>query len=109
MTMFAYLCLGSNDLERAGRFYDATLGVLGYRRCDTSAESETSWNGYARFAVADALRRGVPLKATPDKVLKVDSSAFATAAKRPLMRSRRCEKNLEGLLTVHQARLPSLP
>ena len=31
------------------------------------------------------------------------------AASRPLTPSRRCEKNLEGLLTVHHSRLPSLP
>ena len=30
-SMFAYICLGSNDLERSAVFYDATLGVLGYR------------------------------------------------------------------------------
>ncbi len=44
--MFAYLCLGSNDLARSAAFYDATLGVLGYSRCDTSGESETSWTGW---------------------------------------------------------------
>ena len=31
------------------------------------------------------------------------------AAKRPLTRSRRCEKKRDGLATVHHARLPSLP
>src|SRR3954464_1341948 len=46
MSMFAYLCVGSNDLARSAKFYDAALGVLGYRRCDTSAESETSWRGW---------------------------------------------------------------
>jgi catechol 2,3-dioxygenase-like lactoylglutathione lyase family enzyme len=45
-SMFAYICLGSNNLERSSRFYDATLGVLGYQRCDTSAENETSWTGW---------------------------------------------------------------
>ena len=34
-SMFAYVCLGSNNLERSATFYDATLGTLGYRRCDT--------------------------------------------------------------------------
>src|SRR5690242_6116801 len=62
MTMFAYICLGSNNLERSGRFYDATLGVLGYQRCDTAGESETSWNGWIGWglyekegAIQDAL------------------------------------------------------
>jgi len=45
-SMFAYICLGSNDLERSALFYDATLGVLGYKRCDTSQESESSWTGW---------------------------------------------------------------
>ena len=43
--MFSYICLGTADLERATRFYDATLGALGYRRCDTSGE--TCWEGWA--------------------------------------------------------------
>jgi catechol 2,3-dioxygenase-like lactoylglutathione lyase family enzyme len=61
-SMFAYICLGSNNLERSAAFYDATLGVLGYSRCNTSAESETSWNGWLGWglyenegAVQDAL------------------------------------------------------
>ena len=39
-------------------FYDATLGVLGYSRCDTSAESETSWNGLGRLGPVRKGRRG---------------------------------------------------
>jgi len=42
--MFSYICLGTNDLVRATRFYDATLGVLGYKRCDTAGE--THWDGW---------------------------------------------------------------
>lgn len=49
-----------------------------------AAAGETTWNGYARFAIAEAIARGVPLKATPDKVLAVPSSAFPTPARRPL-------------------------
>jgi catechol 2,3-dioxygenase-like lactoylglutathione lyase family enzyme len=45
-SMFAYVCLGSNNLERSAVFYDAVLGSLGYQRCDTSAESESSWTGW---------------------------------------------------------------
>lgn len=44
--MFAYLCLGANDLARSAAFYDAVLGVLGYGRCDTSGESDASWDGW---------------------------------------------------------------
>lgn len=31
--MFTYVCLGTNDLEWAARFYDAALGALGLERC----------------------------------------------------------------------------
>jgi catechol 2,3-dioxygenase-like lactoylglutathione lyase family enzyme len=33
--MFTYVYLGTNDLERATRFYDATLAPLGLQRCVT--------------------------------------------------------------------------
>ena len=42
--MFTYICLGTNDLARAARFYDAALGALGLSRCDTS--SEENWDGW---------------------------------------------------------------
>jgi len=74
-SMFAYICLGSNDLARSARFYDATLGVLGYSRCDTSAESETSWNGWIGWglyekdgAVQDALWICKPFNGAPATV-----------------------------------------
>ena len=74
-SMFAYLCLGSNDLARSARFYDATLGVLGYARCDTSVESETSWNGWLGWglyeeegAVQDALWVCKPYNGAPATV-----------------------------------------
>jgi dTDP-4-dehydrorhamnose reductase len=44
---------------------------------------ETSWNGYARFVVGEALRRGVALRTSPERVLPVPSSAFPSAARRP--------------------------
>jgi catechol 2,3-dioxygenase-like lactoylglutathione lyase family enzyme len=43
--MFTYICLGTNDLERAARFYDAVLGSLGLNRCDTGGEA--GWDGWA--------------------------------------------------------------
>lgn len=73
--MFAYICLGSNDLERSGRFYDATLGALGYRRCDTSAENQASWQGWIGWglyeqagAVQDALWVCKPYDGRPASV-----------------------------------------
>jgi catechol 2,3-dioxygenase-like lactoylglutathione lyase family enzyme len=74
-SLFAYICLGSNDLERAGRFYDAVMSVLGYRRCDTSGESESSWSGWIGWglyedggAVQDALWICKPFNGAPATV-----------------------------------------
>jgi catechol 2,3-dioxygenase-like lactoylglutathione lyase family enzyme len=74
-SMFAYLCLGSNNLRRSAKFYDATLGILGYSRCDTSAENETSWNGWIGWglyadegAVQDALWVCTPFNGQPATV-----------------------------------------
>ena len=47
--MFTYVCLGTNDLTRAAKFYDAALAVLGIRRCDTSDEPE--WQGTIGWGV----------------------------------------------------------
>ena len=43
--VFTYITLGTNDLQRAVRFYDAVLAPLGLKRCDTS--SEPNWQGWA--------------------------------------------------------------
>jgi dTDP-4-dehydrorhamnose reductase len=48
-----------------------------------AAAGETSWHGYARFVVAHAQQAGQPLKATPQRVLPIPSSAFPTPARRP--------------------------
>ena len=44
--MFTYVCLGANDLDRAVRFYDATLAALGLSRCDTTTDGG-NWEGWA--------------------------------------------------------------
>lgn len=36
--MFTYICLGTNNLQRAARFYDATLAPLGIHRCEPALE-----------------------------------------------------------------------
>lgn len=48
-----------------------------------AAAGETTWNGYARHVIAQALARGQTLKATPDAVAPVPTSAFPTPARRP--------------------------
>ncbi|MDM0033291.1 dTDP-4-dehydrorhamnose reductase [Variovorax sp. J22P271] len=47
------------------------------------AGGETSWHGYARFVLAQAQAAGVALKASPDTVDAVPTSAFPTPAVRP--------------------------
>jgi catechol 2,3-dioxygenase-like lactoylglutathione lyase family enzyme len=42
--MFTYICLGTNNAGRAAQFYDAALGALGLKRCDTSSEAD--WDGW---------------------------------------------------------------
>lgn len=47
------------------------------------AGGETSWHGYARFVLEQARASGVELKAGPDAVAPVPTSAFPTPARRP--------------------------
>ncbi len=34
--MFNHVSVGTNDLDRAAKFYDAALGALGYKRTETA-------------------------------------------------------------------------
>jgi catechol 2,3-dioxygenase-like lactoylglutathione lyase family enzyme len=55
--VFTYVSLGTNDPERAARFYDAVLAPLGLQRCDTSGESNwdgwVGWGSYQRGGVEE--------------------------------------------------------
>lgn len=48
--MFTYICLGTNDLERSKRFFDAAMATLGWKRCETG---DPSWDlmaaGWGRY------------------------------------------------------------
>lgn len=49
--MFAYVSLGTNDVARATRFYDAALAPLGLARCEARSDAaEASWAGWGRHA-----------------------------------------------------------
>lgn len=48
-----------------------------------AAAGETTWNGYARFVVGKAQQAGENLKAGPDQMAPVPTSAFPTPARRP--------------------------
>jgi catechol 2,3-dioxygenase-like lactoylglutathione lyase family enzyme len=80
--MFTYICLGTNDLERAVQFYDAALAPLGLARCDTSGEA--GWDGWAGWGTyrnggADeiALWLCVPFDGQPAAVGNGTMVAFA--------------------------------
>ena len=47
------------------------------------ASGATTWHGYARAVIAQALRAGVALKTTPEAVMPVPTSSFPTPARRP--------------------------
>ncbi|MBB6093693.1 catechol 2,3-dioxygenase-like lactoylglutathione lyase family enzyme [Povalibacter uvarum] len=68
--MFAYVCLGANDLARAAAFYDATLATLGLSRCDTGDEPNwEDWAGWGTYEDGgrkqDALWVCVPFDRAP--------------------------------------------
>ncbi|XYJ11593.1 dTDP-4-dehydrorhamnose reductase [Telluria sp. B2] len=49
-----------------------------------TASGETSWHGYARYVLDIACAAGAALKAAPDSVAAVPTTAFPTPAQRPL-------------------------
>lgn len=48
------------------------------------AAGETSWHGYARFVIEWARQRGQAVKMAPEAITAVPTSAYPTAAKRPM-------------------------
>ena len=58
------------DAARAGIYHLAPSG-------------ETNWNEYARLAISEAMHRGVPVRATPDKVHAIPAAEYAAKAPRP--------------------------
>ena len=74
---------------RAALIADVTAHLL--RRIDPrqagtyhlAAAGETSWHGYAQFAIGEALRAGLELKAAPERVRAIPGSQYPTPAKRP--------------------------
>jgi catechol 2,3-dioxygenase-like lactoylglutathione lyase family enzyme len=68
--MLTYVYLGTNDLERATRFYDAVLGSLGLKRCVTGDADwdriAAGWGTYEDGGASElALWVGKPLDQQP--------------------------------------------
>ncbi len=53
--MFSHVSVGTRDLARASRFYDAALGALGYRRTFTEDFGHAWGLAWPTFWVAPAL------------------------------------------------------
>jgi dTDP-4-dehydrorhamnose reductase len=63
-----------------------------------AAAGETSWHGYASFAIASARRFGFVLKTRPEQVLPITSSEFQAKAARPMnsrLEMRKLEKSFD--------------
>lgn len=52
-----------------------------YHACPAGA---TTWHAYARLLVAEARRRGAPLRLCPDAIRAIPTTAYPTPARRPL-------------------------
>jgi catechol 2,3-dioxygenase-like lactoylglutathione lyase family enzyme len=79
--MFTYIYLGTNDLERAIKFYDATMRVLGHQRCITGdAEWDlisAGWGTYKNGGIEElALWVGKPFDQRPATVGNGSMVAF---------------------------------
>ncbi|NDC62624.1 MAG: dTDP-4-dehydrorhamnose reductase [Planctomycetia bacterium] len=48
-----------------------------------AASGATSWHGYARLVVAEAIERGMRLELRPDDIRPIPTSAYQTPARRP--------------------------
>src|SRR5699024_5294930 len=48
-----------------------------------AASGETTWHGYARFAIETARKTGWPIRVSDDAIAPVGTEAFPTPARRP--------------------------
>jgi catechol 2,3-dioxygenase-like lactoylglutathione lyase family enzyme len=79
--MFTYIYVGTNDLERAIRFYDASMATLGLQRCITGdAEWDrisAGWGTYKNGGIEElALWVGKPFNQQPATVGNGSMVAF---------------------------------
>jgi dTDP-4-dehydrorhamnose reductase len=65
-----------------------------------AASGETSWHSYARFVLEQAEVAGKLLKVAPAQITAIASSAYPTAAKRPL-NSRLNTRKLQNAFALH--------
>ncbi len=70
--------LALHRIRGAGQAADAMSGTY-----HLAAAGETTWHGYAQHVLAEALKQGAQLKATPQAVLPIATEAYPTPAARP--------------------------
>ncbi len=68
----------------------ARPALAGIYHC--AAAGETSWHGYARYLIAQALALGWPLLARPQRIVPIASRDYPTPAPRPLNSRLNCDK-----------------
>lgn len=68
--------------QAAGAAGHGTAALQGTYHC--VAAGETSWYDYARFVIEWARAHGQPIKAAPDAIRPIPTSAYPTPAQRPL-------------------------
>lgn len=78
----------------AGRTESATYHL--------AARGETSWHGYARFAVEHARRAGRPVRLHEDAIVPIASDTLPAAARRPL----NCRLSVDRLERAYSLRMP---
>ena len=66
-----------------GRLADASRPPPASGVYHLAAAGATSWHGYAQFIAAVAQAAGLPLRATPERIRPIPSSAWPQAARRP--------------------------
>ncbi len=79
--MLSYVYVGTNDLERARRFYDAVLGALGMNRCVTGDAAwdrvAAGWGIYEQGGLRElGFWVGTPFDARPASVGNGSMTAF---------------------------------
>lgn len=83
--MLTYAYFGTNDLPRACRFYDATLGALRMRRCVTGDpewdKTAAAWGTYEDNGLKElAFWIGIPFDGRPASVGNGSMVAFRAAS-----------------------------